>query len=129
MNWNPDYIPSVEESLAIIHARTHGIPHPGGRPSTFIPRHDVETRFDPDTGTLTVQCFRNPLLSESDLKHALAAARKRAPVKHMIIMIEQSVLRDDINQMAWLTAKKFSRDIGVKVFGGQLAFTRQFLPQ
>jgi len=127
--FDENYIPSVAQMDAIIHARTHGIPHPGGSPSTFIPRHDVETRFDPDTGTLTVQCFRNPLLSESDLKYTLAAARKRAPVKRMVIMIEQSVLRDDINQMAWLTAKKFSRDIGVKVFGGQLAFTRQFLPQ
>jgi hypothetical protein len=59
----------------------------------------------------------------------MAAARKRAPVKRMVIMIEQSVLRDDINQMAWLTAKKFTRDIGIETFGGQLAFTRQFLPQ
>jgi hypothetical protein len=129
MSWNPDYIPSIAETDAIIHARTHGIPHPGGRPSTFIPRHDVETRFDPDTGTLTVQCFRNPLPSEAALKYSMAAARKRASVKRMVIMIEQSVLRDDINQMAWLTAKKFSRDIGIKTFGGQLAFTRQFLPQ
>jgi hypothetical protein len=126
MSWNPDYIPSIAETDAIIHARTHGIPHPGGRPSTFIPRHDVETRFDPDTGELVVQCYRNPLPSESDLKYAMAAARKRAPVKRMTVMIEQSVLRNDINQMAWLAAKKFTRDLSAEVFGGQLAFSRKF---
>ena len=29
MSWNPDYIPSIAEADAIIHARTHGIPDPG----------------------------------------------------------------------------------------------------
>jgi hypothetical protein len=127
--FDPDYIPSVAEMDAMIRGRGTPVHPSGGPPSFEIPNRSAETRFDPDTGTLTVQCFRNPLLSESDLKYAMAAARKRAPVKRMVIMIEQSVLRDDINQMAWLTAKKFTRDIGIETFGGQLAFTRQFLPQ
>jgi hypothetical protein len=114
-----DYMPSIAEHDEILRAQSYSTPvHPGGA-----------ARFDPDRGELVVQCFRNPLPSEAALKYSMAAARKRAFVKRMVIMIEQSVLRDDINQMAWLTAKKFTRDIGRKTFGGQLAFTRQFLPQ
>jgi hypothetical protein len=126
-----DYMPSIAEHDEILRAQSYSTPvHPGGAaPTFFIPKNDVETRFDPDRGELVVQCFRNPLPSEAALKYSMAAARKRAFVKRMVIMIEQSVLRDDINQMAWLTAKKFTRDIGRKTFGGQLAFTRQFLPQ
>jgi len=124
--FDPDYIPSVAEMDAMIRGRGTPVHPSGGPPSFEIPNRSTETRFDSETGTITVQCYRNSPPGESDLKYALSAARKRAPVKRMVIMIEQSVLRDDINQMAWLTAKKFTRDIGVKVYGGQLAWTREF---
>ena len=119
-------IPSIEETDAIIRGpRT--LAHPGGVPSFEIPIASTTTRYDEVTGTITIRCFRNPPPTESALKYTLAAARKQGVVHRLTLIVMQSILQDDLDLQSWLADKKFTRDIGVDVYGGQLAFSRQFL--
>jgi hypothetical protein len=118
-------IPSIEETDAIIRARgQRTLVHPAGIPNVEIPIASTTTRYDEVTGTITIQCFRNPSPTESALKYSLAAARKQGVVHRLTLIVMQSILQDDLDLQSWLADKKFSRDIGAEVFGGQLAYTK-----
>ena len=85
--FDPDYIPSVAEMDAMIRGRGTPVHPSGGPPSFEIPNRSTETRFDSETGTITVQCFQNVPPSESECKYILAASRKRGVVKRFTLAI------------------------------------------
>jgi hypothetical protein len=117
------FIPSIAQTDAMIRGR--GTPvHPGALPDLFIPPSDVETKFNPDTGELLIQCYSRPLPVDVEMRKILSDSRRRGFVKSCTVAILGSVLQGDMNQLAWLMSKGFTRTLDAKIFGGQLAYEK-----
>jgi hypothetical protein len=105
------------------------IPYPQEPQSVSEPgilNHKTENHYDRESGALTINCFRNDPPSNSELKYTLAAYRKRGTVKRLTLILDQSLLINDLNVGVWLQANRFDRDLSMNVSGGALAFSRTF---